>query len=1269
MVDTNKHYNLFCYGSNNINQVRYRTKNPKLISNKALLLDHIRIFAGESKMWGNGAVASLKEKLGKNCRGSYVILNEQELNMIKKFEGIMYTTKQVEIEVNNQKIKAVTFIKIDNEWLNHPTIDYINAVVENISLFWKDLDENNELIVKDEYEVIKGIYKKDEESYIKTDEPPIEPKDDEDISLDVTGEILGYPNPFSKRLEDREPSLFYKKDKKDSVFESYSRMCPWNVKRQPVILTQKEKEKIDKNHPGSYGEVLTYGSNPEEQYHYVCPRYWSLKYNTSLTEQEVESGKYGNVIPNNAKKVPENASIFEFTDDKVHKNKDGQYIQHYPGFLKKPGKNGVCIPCCFAKKNKAFIDRKEQCRQDPTNITRSIKKPSTLLRRASSEINEIILGPDKFPIEASRWGYLPFSIQYFLNVDNTLCQKTKKNPALKSNFPCLIRKGVEINKKQSFLGSLADLYIYQTTPTIEFIPTIEEMRNIIANSLTLDQYVRLNNGNLVNIFSENKEIDITKYTKTEYYKKVIKNNPAQVIKAVESFENFLSFLKDDDSIIDHTYLWDLLSNENTIFKNKIINNGINLIILEVTNDDLTENVNILCPLNRFSKSFFDDNKPTFIVMKIEEYYEPIYIVTDKTKYVKEEKLFYFKSESVLPEFKKALNFIKKNLQKCKPIQDNPPSYKFKNNIPAKKIIDIVISYNYTVQKQIINYNNKVIGLEVHKGPLYGYVPCYPSSISSEMEYVHIEEYEWQTYKETIDFLVKLYKNCNGTIHCLPIIKIIEDELVVAIITQTNQLIPLISPEENIVDDNLKEIKKNNFLIADKISILSTKPDLDRVSFVKKVKMEKQFYETFRLAIRQFITQYKNINKMRAIESVVENQQITYKTKIIKIKAIIKELIQNKIEFTNYNSETLDQVNEVTSCFLNDIDCDKKSFCVKTDDEKCKFLIPNKNLINGKNNEKLYLLRISDEFIRFNRIKTLFNPNNITIFKEQKYNLNDDEILLLQSLLGGYYDKLLIKEKNKKPKTFDEINPITDKKFDIVGVSEAEEEEEEIMELEPSKVDCVINEKLITGSWSKFFPKGSKEISYNELTLCTFEILIHILKEFDPLSYRDINIKKIKELLIESYQKYNDILDKILKLLIHEGKPRSIINNILKKNSTLQNFISNEDYYITNLDIIVLSGYLNIPLVLYSSSSNTTNHLISLNLVDDYCFCIRMTYRLRDHKLSSFKLLKNETPKIKFTKIKPENIALIREKQLSVEEYVKHQLSLIKKSVKIVTTNK
>ena len=116
----------------------------------------------------------------------------------------------------------------------------------------------------------------------------------------------------------------------------------------------------------------------------------------------------------------------------------------------------------------------------------------------------------------------------------------------------------------------------------------------------------------------------------------------------------------------------------------------------------------------------------------------------------------------------------------------------------------------------------------------------------------------------------------------------------------NQLIPLTEPEENIVDDSLKEIKKNNFLIADKISILATNQDKDRIEFVKKVKMEKQFYETFRLSIKQFISQFKNVDKMKIIESIVENKQITYKTKILKIKSIINQLIKDKIEFTRFD---------------------------------------------------------------------------------------------------------------------------------------------------------------------------------------------------------------------------------------------------------------------------------------------------------------------------------------------------------------------------------
>ena len=70
-------------------------------------------------------------------------------------------------------------------------------------------------------------------------------------------------------------------------------MCPSNARRQPIILNDKEKAKIDKDHPGSYSHAIHYGSDPDKKYWYICPRYWSLKDGVSLTQEDVDSDKYG----------------------------------------------------------------------------------------------------------------------------------------------------------------------------------------------------------------------------------------------------------------------------------------------------------------------------------------------------------------------------------------------------------------------------------------------------------------------------------------------------------------------------------------------------------------------------------------------------------------------------------------------------------------------------------------------------------------------------------------------------------------------------------------------------------------------------------------------------------------------------------------------------------------------------------------------------------------------------------------------------------------
>ena len=190
---------------------------------------------------------------------------------------------------------------------------------------------------------------------------PAESDDYEDFEKDITGTQLNNPYYFQARMEKRDPVLFVK-SMDDPKFKAYSRMCPSNVRRQPVILTEKEKERIDLEHPGSYSHAVKYGSDPNKQFYYICPRYWCIKDNTSLTEEEVNAGVCGGrdaIIPARASKIPKGKYIYEFNVKREHDDGKGNYIEHAPGFLsKKKHPKGMCLPCCF--KNWDAPEQKEE---------------------------------------------------------------------------------------------------------------------------------------------------------------------------------------------------------------------------------------------------------------------------------------------------------------------------------------------------------------------------------------------------------------------------------------------------------------------------------------------------------------------------------------------------------------------------------------------------------------------------------------------------------------------------------------------------------------------------------------------------------------------------------------------------------------------------------------------------------------------------------------------------------------------------------------------
>ena len=76
-------------------------------------------------------------------------------------------------------------------------------------------------------------------------------------------------------------------------------------------------------------------------------------------------------------------------------------------------------------------------------------------------------------------------------------------------------------------------------------------------------------------------------------------------------------------------------------------------------------------------------------------------------------------------------------------------------------------------------------------------------------------------------------------------------------------------------------------------------------------------------------------------------------------------------------------------------------------------MPDKNLINGVNNEILYYLKLSDEICRFHRVRSFLFNSQYLQFSNLDYNLLNSEVLLIHSdIQGEYFDNLPTNNINK-----------------------------------------------------------------------------------------------------------------------------------------------------------------------------------------------------------------------------------------------------------------
>ena len=901
----------------------------------------------------------------------------------------------------------------------------------------KDDDDENYFFLQDDEEEEEEDGEKEEEEEQIGEKIGGKKKEEEKEEKEEKGKQLKTLSTyFIKRVRDRRPSL---------TKTGFARACPVNDKRQPIILTEEEKQRIDeeytdpKNKP--YSSSLKHGFDEitNQPLYYICPEYWCIKPGQEgpLTESDVQQKKCGEIIqdPN---KIKDGEYTYKGSDDFNDPGIVNRKINKGEIKIDKQTGKEMCIPCCFKKwHGKIQNERrfKQQCLPDNPDVN-VVQKPKKKEILPTSSIRNI-LAMNYTPLPYGRIGLLPAQLQLFLNATTSnLCVDTNNRPKL--NCPILVRYGAVQNNNQYFLGCLADIYAYQHKIQDKII-TVKEFREKLCEVITLDKFVQLHNATLVSLFryrnddfltiEEDRQIIVSNYENTDLYKRLDIASSAteshlEFFKStILSYEHFLEYLRDETITVDHTYLWEIVCEKNPL----LFPQGMNLVILELLNNDITNNIEIICPTSVYNFQLYDTTKETLLLSKQNKVYEPIYlyeITSLNPEIIKYTKTFSTFSQKDTAGLNIILQMIQSWLQECTPSQKNKHTV-FTNNITAEKTIEILQRLGgYSILYQILNYQHKIIGFilrEKTKRSTF-FLPVFPSSSIKKIPTKWMDEPDiWNNYDTTVELLKELYRKSNKEIVCQPLFRVMEDEKIVGIITMTNQFIQIMPYEDNRshFQDGLKTMNDMNYMIADteifnygtsslkkqKTNNISLSELSPKEKMVQYIRLENQFYYAFRNTIRLQLNLYKSRKTREEIQTLIFDKNLSFPSKLKKMKDILLRLMDGYFSFQDYDDNVLSKIRDVFTCQPDN--CDAEPYCLLQDTletdgkpSKCQLILPKYNLINReKMNENIYFTKIADEFIRYKRIRLfMLYPENNLHLTNSDYKIYGDEFIIPKSEL-------------------------------------------------------------------------------------------------------------------------------------------------------------------------------------------------------------------------------------------------------------------------------
>jgi hypothetical protein len=446
--------------------------------------------------------------------------------------------------------------------------------------------------------------------------------EENDDFIGESGKKTDYTTFVLDRLYKADRKLFLWKDVSTKL-NNYSSMCGAVNYRQPVVINKKEKDNIDKNHPGSYTGFVQTGSTPElkAQNYYICPKIWCRVSKVSITMEEYK--KHGNKCP---QPNGEEAMFFpkEGSKDNYFITKHGTESR-WPALLNKnKHPKNFELPCCGKKPLKTDVK---------LNNSNYVSNIST----------ELLLN-------YKQYGNLPNLLNVLLN---------KKTACV----------GILNSKKQCYVRTGSDSTDNPLIRIIEYILDIDSFGEYVNKNMLLEHYVLLNGGNTLKLFMNNAD-QFKLMEKNEYqtFKTYFMENIGYVEKfhLDEEYEFIKSHDKmelNDDSVTKSIIREYLILNSFINFKNYMMEESVpkqlddiyHMLTYEWLN---TQNINFLfLNINKNNVFFinpkyynykmkYNKYKLNVIILKLAGGYEYVSYISQKPQNKQSE--IYFQYETVQP---------------------------------------------------------------------------------------------------------------------------------------------------------------------------------------------------------------------------------------------------------------------------------------------------------------------------------------------------------------------------------------------------------------------------------------------------------------------------------------------------------------------------------------------------------------------------------------------------------------------------------------------